>query len=315
MSEMMRNKVLLTLAAMLWTTVSARADFIPGRLYVPAGRYIYEYDLDLNLTRSISMLGIHRSTTGATFSPSGNIVYIANILEPDGILIDRTSVIEVDSSGTIIREFDLTQSSIRRGQSVEYSPTTGYFAVSDAGSVLYLDEQLQLVSSSDRLTTQVIDGIAVMPDGRLVLSESAFSTSLWVLNEDLSLAETVYLGRSGIGGMVAIDNETVVVPSIRDSAVEYVDLASGQRDVFIPELSLPPTDVLVLPTGEYVFSTPGGVLIKTSIDGEELLRSMPLGQIGPSVAFYVPPAPSAVVISLCFGMRGARRVRPRLAQP
>ena len=307
------SRALFTSVAMLCAAVSARADFVPGHFYVPSERFIYEYDIDLNLTRSISMVGIHRGSTGATFSPSGNLVYIANIVEPDGILIDRTSVIEVDSTGTIVREFDLTQFGIRSGQSVEYSPTTGFFAVSDAGSVLYLDEQLQLVSSSARLTTQLIDGIAVMPDGRLVLSESAFSTSLWVLNPDLSLADTVYIGRSGIGGMAAIDNETILVPSIRDSAVEYVDVASGQREVFIPELSPPPTDVLVLPTGEYVFSTPGGVLIKTSIDGEELMRSSYLGQTGPSVAYYIPPASSAVVFSLCFGMWAAKRVRPGVA--
>ena len=70
-NEVMTNKAFVIWGAMLWLAVSARADFVPGHLYVPSERFIYEYDLDLNLTRSISMVGIHRGSTGATFSPSG----------------------------------------------------------------------------------------------------------------------------------------------------------------------------------------------------------------------------------------------------
>jgi len=268
---------------------SAAADLTPGHAYVPSGRVIYEYDSDLNLASTTSMIGKTNGVSGATISPENNLVYIANVLKPDGITYDRTSVIEVDfSTGEIVRGYDMIQRGLNSGQSIKYNPRTNMYAVSDAGHIVYLDANLELIGISERFAQESLSGIEFLSDNRIVVSQAVGSRDLRILNTDLSLSHDVFVGRYGICDMVALNDTTLVLTDSRDNLLETFDLVTGNRQRLFDTIQYPQVDIQLLPNGNYLFNHGSGLLSLYSPEGVQLAINDQPAILGSGVVYYVP---------------------------
>ncbi|MBM4108850.1 MAG: hypothetical protein FJ255_08585 [Phycisphaerae bacterium] len=278
---------------------AALAQFIPGRLYTPTdGGVIIEWDQQLQLRRQFTVPGVE-TATGAVFNDAGNLVFI-------GRRAGSTRVMEINSSGTILREYNTGLGSLFRGSYIDFDPASRRYVIADYRRVTVLSANLALVASTPS-TFERASGVAFAP-GNVILATDQSGGTLRRFNAS-TLAEMTPIT---IGGWVRTGIDVtgsghVLLTAFGDGTVQRLTNGQPPLVTLVGGLGYGNlSDVRDLGNGTFVTSDGRGLLKIYSSSGS-LLRTGVSTTFSDGVAFLVP-SPAGLVV-LASGLVAIRRRR------
>ncbi len=287
----------LCVAAMAW---SADAAFVPGHFYTPTDSgFVLEWNAQLQQVGQFSVPDLPFNS-GAVFNSSGNLVIV-------GMRAGSTKVVEVDSRGTVLREYATGLSGFLDGAYIDFDAGTNRYVVADNHRITVLDQNLNYITSSVNNFSRA-SGVAFAP-GNIILATDQGVSGLRRFDA-MTMTE---LSPLSIGGAVrtGIDvggSGDVLTTLFVNGAVQLLAGGNPPAANIVGGLGNGgASDVRWLPDGSFVTIGFRGNLRHFSSAGA-LIESGPVTDFSDGVAYFVP-SPGASVLLAVFGASTARRRR------